>query len=75
VDETRARRHCRPTDDAIYSTTLDDTWFHLNAGAERLRLLNGVTEIIEASRAPIVPDLSERHLRRRWWKKPDGESG
>jgi PAS domain S-box-containing protein len=57
ADETRARLAAivDSTDDAIYSTTLDDTVLTWNAGAERLY---GYTsdDMIGRNRALIVPD-------------------
>src|SRR6185436_18934138 len=56
ADETRARLAAivDSTDDAIYSTTLDDTVLTWNAGAERLYGY-AAAEVIGRSRAIIVP--------------------
>ncbi|MEP7310473.1 MAG: PAS domain S-box protein [Acidobacteriota bacterium] len=57
ADETRARLAAivDSTDDAIYSTTLDDTVLTWNAGAERL-YGHTAGEVIGRNRALIVPD-------------------
>jgi PAS domain S-box-containing protein len=56
ADETRARLAAivDSTDDAIYSTTLDDTILTWNAGAERLYGYAGA-EVIGRNRSLIVP--------------------
>jgi PAS domain S-box-containing protein len=56
ADETRARLAAivDSTDDAIYSTTLDDTLLTWNAGAERLYGYKAA-EVIGRNRALIVP--------------------
>ena len=56
ADETRARLAAivDSTDDAIYSTTLDDTILTWNAGAERLYGYTAA-EVIGRNRALIVP--------------------
>ena len=57
ADETRARLAAivDSTDDAIYSTTLDDTVLTWNAGAERLYGY-AAAEIIGRNRSLIMPD-------------------
>ena len=56
ADETRARLAAivDSTDDAIYSTTLDDTVLTWNAGAERLYGY-AAAEVIGRNRSLIVP--------------------
>ena len=58
ADETRARLAAivDSTDDAIYSTTLDDTILTWNAGAERLYAVNAAAEAIGRNGSLVVPD-------------------
>src|SRR6185436_11359099 len=77
ADETRARLAAivDSTDDAIYSTTMDDTVLTWNAGAERLYGYTA-TEIIGRSRALIVPDGASAGLTAAMLEKAGrGEAG